>query len=185
MRPRIVLAAAAALTVFVGSGAVAQPSPAPSADVQVVSPNTDALVRRLMKAMHFEAQIDTMLGAMMPIMMEQQARQHPNLGPADQKVILDTVREVMREKFTPKLIERAVPIYAATFSESELTQMVAFYESPVGQSIITKMPAMAPKIAEAARELIPEATGDMARAMCAKVNCLQPTPAPVPKVKSS
>jgi hypothetical protein len=185
MRLRIVLAAAATLTFFVSSGAVAQPAPAPRAVGQAVSPNTDALVRRLMKAMRFEAQIDIMLGAMMPLMMEQQAREHPNLGPADQKVILDTVREVMREKFTPKLIERAVPIYAATFSESELTQMVGFYESPVGQSIITKMPTMAPKIAEAARELIPEATADMARAMCAKVNCLQPTPAPVPKAKPS
>jgi hypothetical protein len=135
--------------------------------------------------MHFERQIDTLLGAMLPVMIEQQRQAHPSLSAADEKLIADTTREVMRDKFTPKLIARAIPIYAATYSGAELDAMLAFYESPIGQSVLEKTSSMSPKVAAVTRDLLPEVQAEMIRAMCAKMNCLQPGPAPQSKPKAS
>ena len=184
-RPTI---AAIALAFCLPAAALAQaPAAAPAAPQAQAAPapRAEALVRRYLAASHMEAQIDSLLASMLPVMMEQQARLNPKVTAEDQKMILETTRQVMRDTFTPKLIERAIPIYASTFSESELEGMVAFYESPTGQAVLAKNPLVAQKIAGVTRDLMPEATTAMVQAMCAKMNCLQPTPAPMPKAKPS
>ena len=35
----------------------------------------------------------------------------------------------------PQLVERLVPIYASRFSRAELTQLIAFYRSPIGKHL--------------------------------------------------
>jgi len=187
MRHRIPLIALAAIVAAGPLAAAAQTSPpAPvAAAPAAVTPKTEALVRRMMKAMKVENQVDQMLGAMLPVMAEQQFKANPQLTEADRALIVETTRQVMREEFTPKLLARAVPIYAATFNESELEQIVAFYESPPGRSIIEKMPSLGPKIAEAARELMPELAPAMMRAICGKVNCAAPPAGTMPKPKPS
>jgi len=39
-----------------------------------------------------------------------------------------------------KLEPEYIKIYQDTFSEEEIQGMITFYETPVGQSVITKMP---------------------------------------------
>jgi len=185
MRHRVPLIALAAILAAGPLTAAAQTPSTAAAAPAPVTPKTEALVRRLMKAMKFENQVDQMLGAILPVMAEQQFKAIPHLTEADRALIVETTRQVMRDEFTPKLLARAVPIYAATFSESELEQMVAFYESPAGQSIIEKMPSMSPKIAAATRDLMPELAPAMMRAICAKVNCAAPPTGTMPKPKPS
>jgi len=177
----VLMASASASSVAQVPGGATSP---PAAQVRP-SPKAEALVRRYLAAAHIDAQIDLMLGTMLPVMMEQQARLNPKITADDQKVILETTRQVMRDTFTPKLIERAVPIYASVFSETELQGMVAFYESPTGQAVLAKNPKVAQEVAAATRDLMPEATAAMMQAMCAKMNCFQSTPAPTPKAKAS
>jgi len=148
------------------------------------SPRSEALVRRYLKAIHFEQLIDTMMGSMLPLMSEQMSRQYPSITPEQRAMISGIVRDAMRESFTPKMIERMTPIYAQTFSESELEAIVTFYESPVGQAVVEKTPSLAPKSAEVARQLMPDIQKEVTTRLCAKIDCLQ-TAQPAPKPKAS
>lgn len=41
------------------------------------------------------------------------------------------------------LVDSLAPVYAGRFSKSELQQLLAFYESPVGRHVVTEQPAIA------------------------------------------
>jgi hypothetical protein len=163
--------------------ALAQPAPAvPSAPAEPVTPAKLALVRRYLQAIHYERLVDQLLSAMLPVVAENLARQHPDLSSDKQKVIVDVVRGVMREKVTPQILERLAPIYAATFTEPELRAIVDFYESPAGQAVMAKAPALAPQGALILRSLLPEMQAEVARRLCEQLRC---NAAPAAKPKAS
>lgn len=89
-------------------------------------------------------------------------------GDAEEKKAIadDTVAMMttMREKMYP-LIE---PIVAETFTEAELEPIVAFYESPAGQTLIAKQPEMTAKLAPVLKTLLPEIMSDMMARVCAR-----------------
>jgi hypothetical protein len=77
-------------------------------------------------------------------MMEQQFTQ---MGASEDmkpilKKYLDKLFNVMEQSLSwQNLKEDMISIYVNVFSEDELKGMLAFYKSPVGQSVIGKMPA--------------------------------------------
>lgn len=163
------LAAALAVgLIWLAAPAAAEPAPAPPA-AATASPQAVALVRRYLAAIHFERNMDSMQAAMLPVIVEQAERTHPNLTAEDQQMLVEVVRHVMREKMLPKMIDRMVPIYATTFTIPELQAMVNFYESPVGRSIADKTPTLAPKSAEVTRALMPEMMGEMLKELVARM----------------
>jgi uncharacterized protein len=172
-----------ACAVVTGPGSVSAQAPA-APPAAAVNPKAEALVRRYLAAIHFEQLLDTMMGSMIPLMTDNLSQQYPSLTAEQREEIGVVVRDTMREDFTPKMLARMVPIYAQTFSVSELEAMVAFYESPAGQTIMKKTPGLAPKSAEVARELLPGMQKDVVARLCAKVDCFggkaQPPPKPRP-----
>ena len=183
---RIVVLACAVAVLGTASAAGAQPAAAPAAPApaaQSVTPAKLALVRRYFQAIHYEKLVDSMMGSMLPVMTEAMARQHPNLTAAQQQLITDVVRQVMREDMTPKIMQRLEPVLAATFSEAELQAMVAFYESPTGRAVVERMPALAPQSAVVMRSLIPEMQAEVVRKLCAELGCCDAT-APSPRKSS-
>jgi hypothetical protein len=176
------LALALAATAAAPPARAQAPAPASAA---APSEKTVKLVRRVLAATHMERQVDVMMTNLMPVLMEQQAKLHPNLTADDQKMILELTHKIIMEDFFPKLVERSVPIYASVYSDDELEAMARFYESPTGQAILAKAPLITPKVAEATRELMPQAMSEMVRQLCAKMNCLQSPPAAPPRPKAS
>jgi hypothetical protein len=130
-----------------------------------------ALVRRYLRAIHYDKLVDGMMGSMLPVMAESTARSQPDLTATRQKLVVEVVREVMHDKMLPEMTERLVPIYAATFSESELQAIVTFYESPPGQAVVAKAPALAPQAASVLRSLMPEMQAEVMRRLCVRLNC--------------
>ena len=131
-------------------------------------------MRRYLTAIHFEQTLDNMMGALMPLMAKNALQQYPNITEEQRGAIGDVVRDAMREDFTPKMIERMIPVYAQAFSESELEAMVAFYESPAGQSIVRKTPSLAPQErGDRPWELVPEIQKGVMRRLCAKDRLLR------------
>jgi hypothetical protein len=167
MIARIFLAAGvAAGALLLTSPALAQTAAPPPA--AAVNPQAEALVRRYLAAIHFERSMDVMQSAMLPVFAEQARREHPEMTAEDQQMLVDIVRQVMRERLMPKMVDRMVPIYAATFTMAELQAMVNFYESPVGRSITDKIPTLAPKSAEVTRALMPEMLGEVLKELLAR-----------------
>jgi hypothetical protein len=147
--------AAAACAAILSAQPAAAASPATTPAASQANTEAEALVRRYFAAIHFERTMDVVQAAMLPVIAEQTAREHPALTDQDREMIAEVVRKVMRDKVMPQMIDRMVPIYAAAFTRDELEAMVAFYESPLGRSITDKAPSLAPKSAQIVRDLMP------------------------------
>jgi uncharacterized protein len=74
-----------------------------------------------------------------------------------QTKILDLVKaRISWEKMRPQYVK----LYAETFSDGEISGMLAFYGSPAGRAMLEKMPALVTKIMEVAqaqmKDVLPE-----------------------------
>ena len=105
---KTLIAAAAALALMtplcVHAATPADRAPAAAA-APAANPEAEALVRRYLAAVHFERTMDSMQAAMLPVIAAQTARSN-NLTADDQKMVVDIVRQVMRDKMMPKMIIR-------------------------------------------------------------------------------
>lgn len=50
--------------------------------------------------------------------------------------------ELMKEVHPDDLVNMVIPIYDQNFSEEEINGMLAFYSSPVGQKVLSKLPVI-------------------------------------------
>lgn len=69
-------------------------------------------------------------------------------APADKKALLESYQakanaELNRAIGWDKLKPDMIKLYTSTFSEAELKDMMAFYQSPVGRKVLEKMPMLA------------------------------------------
>lgn len=156
--------------------AAAAPALAQSkAAAQAPDAKREALARRYIKAANIEKTMDAMLASLLPVMAQDQERRHPGLTAEDRKMLEDILRETSREFMMPRMIDKFVPIYARTFTTEELEALVAFYEAPLGRSITDKAATLAPASAQVMREVLPEMQEEMARRLCARIQCETPT----------
>jgi uncharacterized protein len=157
----------AAAAVFAGTPAICADAPVPNA-------HSLELARKLFSEMHMEQLMGNMVRQMAPAMMEQTRKRNPNLSAADAQVISDAMAASM-DDLMKKVTERSIPLYASTFSEKELQDLVNFYDGPTGQAMLAKMPVLMSKIAPMAAELAPEMVTDMTKRICAKTDCSKRT----------
>ena len=127
------------------------------------------LAHRYIAAIHMDRTIDQTLNAIMPAMLAS-APKNDKLTDKDRQMLLEVTAEVTRDMMT-KMIARMEPLIADTFSEEELQGLVSFYESPTGQSFVSKSPQLAAKMAPMMKELIPETQAEMVQKICARMDC--------------
>jgi uncharacterized protein len=106
---------------------------------------TEASVRQLLEIMQLHKSLDS-IAAQMDKMMEiaaAQAAQGGSLPPSGQKSIercRADLHEVIRDDFSwDKMESIYVQIYQKTFTQREVDAMIAFYKTPMGQSIVAKL----------------------------------------------
>ena len=117
----------AALTLAVAAAPIAAQQPAADAAHR-------AAVRRLMEVTRVremtEGNVDGMLAA--------QLRQMPQLA-----AYAGVLREFYREQMDWKLLEPELTrVYLEVFTEPEVRELIVFYQTPLGQKLLTKMPAL-------------------------------------------
>jgi hypothetical protein len=69
------------------------------------------------------------------------------------------------------MFEAVAPVYADIFTLEELQALVAFYQSDVGRSMMSKSYAAAPRIATAIQGILPELMADMGDQLCNRFEC--------------
>jgi uncharacterized protein len=74
-------------------------------------------------------------------------------------------------KMVPKIVESRVNGYARTFTEQELSDMLAFYQSPSGRSMAAKTPQLTQAMVGDLAGLAPQMRRDMGEEACAKLTC--------------
>jgi hypothetical protein len=156
------MAGLAAVGVLVCTPALAE-DPAPN-------PHSVELVRKLFTEMRTDTLMGDMIRQMAPAMMAQARQRNPNLSAADAQAISDATSASM-DAMMKKMIDRSVPLYASTFSEKELQDLVDFYDTPTGRAMLVKMPVLMSKMAPIAAGLAPEMVADMTQRICARTDC--------------
>jgi hypothetical protein len=112
---------------------------------------TSASVEKLLAVTEVEKLLESVqqqVDGMLKNTMEQ-ATQGETVSPAEQK-ILDTFRQksvaTINDQISfDKLKAIYVQIYSESFSQEEIDQLIAFYESPTGKMFVAKMPLVMQK----------------------------------------
>jgi hypothetical protein len=175
---RLLLAATVSLVLLGAGGAFAAdaPKPAPAAQVEP-SAKALALTRRYIAAMHMDASMKPMLGGMLEAMTAQRVAGLPDLTDTQRSQLTSALNEATMESLDDglltKLMDRMVPGFASVYSEEELQAMVDFYEGPMGQAIVAKMPTLGPIAGKAAVEAMPEMQADLEKRFKAKIEALK------------
>jgi len=144
---------------------LAAAAPAPAASPAKPSAHATDLARRYIKAMRMEEAMTAVFNQFDPFV---------GLDVSNDKVDRNAMREAMVEaigEILPQWTDALIPYVAAAFSEAELEAMVTFYESPVGQSVVSKSQTLAKPSMEIMQALAPGLAGDMLARYCAKTTC--------------
>ena len=126
------------------------------ANADEISQRTTA--EELLRLMKADQMTKPLLNQMRSVMEQQFARMG---APDDMKPILkrytDRLFGVIDETLNwQTLKENTISIYTQTFTEDELKGMVAFYRSPIGQSVIDKMPMAMQRAMEIQQKSMPQ-----------------------------
>ena len=112
------------------------------------NPPSEASIKQLLEAAQAHKLIDSMMAQMDTFMKQtiQQATQGQQVSPKVQKDIDKREAETMailKEMLDwNKLEPMYVRIYQKSFTQAEVDGMIAFYKTPAGQAVISKMPAV-------------------------------------------
>ncbi|PHY20003.1 hypothetical protein CSW59_09130 [Caulobacter sp. BP25] len=135
-----------------------------------------ALTRRYIAAMRMEQSMKPMMLSMVDAMIEQQAQRYPNLNDDQRKrlagAVMAAVEDVYNNGLMARIADKMAPGMATVYSVDELKALVAFYESPIGQGIIEKMPALGQISGRAIMELLPEMQNDLQSRIVKNVEAL-------------
>lgn len=132
------------------------------------SPRRMALARQyldLMMTDQFEGVVHEMLGAEFENDSAMQA-----LPDEERRFILSLTAELTAD-MVPQMITEMVPVYAATFTEEELTALVAFFDTPMGHLIASKSVEVMPEANRAVMAVVPQLLEKMATRMCQHYGC--------------
>ncbi len=112
------------------------------------NPPSEASIQQLLEVGQAHKLVDTMTAQMDGYMKQimQQATQGQHITPEIQKGIDKREAEMMsmlKELLDwDKLEPMYVRVYQKSFTQGEVDGMVAFYKTPIGQALLTKMPAV-------------------------------------------
>ncbi len=134
-----------------------------------------ALAKRYVEAAHMADSVSTMMKQLRPMLMSQAEAQ---LDASEKKIIGDAF-DVAYEHYLKSYLNKITPILADTYSEEELTGIVAFYESPVGQAMLAKSPELQQKLVPVAMDLVPDLQADLKTEVCAHVSCEKTAKKPI------
>ncbi|MBU2885152.1 DUF2059 domain-containing protein [Gilvimarinus agarilyticus] len=119
------------LSMVVSVGAIAEESKRESVEELLRASNADALVDNIY------VQFDQMLSGMKAQM---------GIKPSEEEIFdkhMQKIVDLMREEMSwAKLKEPMIDIYLEHYTEQEVQDMLAFYSSETGQSMVAKMPAV-------------------------------------------
>lgn len=126
------IAACLVLLLALSQGAVAQPSDS-------IDPKALEAARALITATKATSNMELMIDAMVPSMIEVLKRDRADIPDAVIAKFVPEFRAEMQKGF-PQLTEMYARVYAQHFTLQELQDVAKFYDSPVGQKLITETP---------------------------------------------
>jgi uncharacterized protein len=134
-----------ALSLFIlaiaGSGAFAQDAvPAPSApQTSSADPEKITVATKILEETHTQNTMTALLNLMTPQMLAGIKQQMPTISEDTLKLISQMLPDEMKAEL-PKLVTMEAEVYASHFTLAELKALDAFYQTEVGQKVISETP---------------------------------------------
>lgn len=138
----------------------------------------------MVAALHMDRTFETLGDTLLP----QLTNTMPNaskLPPKIKEALISAAQEEMAA-LTPEMIKNATSVYARTFTERELEDATAFYESASGQAMLAKQRQIAEGLAPFSASYGVKMREGMIRRFCQKISCppelrnaLSPPEAPI------
>lgn len=154
---------------LVAAAAPALAQSAPEVEVRTARPADYEARAELVRRYFTAIQLDKLMNGVMEQMMAAMA-DDPRIPEEKQALI----RQVASEAFAvvaPQMMEASVEVYAVEFTHDELQQLVTFYESPVGRSLMTKSVMLTQRSNEIFGRFQPILQQEMERRFCARMDC--------------
>lgn len=109
--------------------------------VRAASDDDQLRTRALIELMGGGASVDQLMNLVYQQTVSALLAVNPNRGPAVQSFVDEFALPEIRAR-VPLMMEAAAGTFAQAFTEDELNEIVAFYESPVGQKLRRARPAL-------------------------------------------
>src|SRR3954463_5749936 len=146
------------LVLFVCSTLSSAQQPAPAAAKPAAEKPSREDVVKYLDALHVRRTMEQMLDGMRKQMKTGaeagMKHQLPNATPEQLAKITSIVDDSLSEIKVDELIEVVIPIYQEHISKADLQQVLAFYQSPVGQRLLDEQPAMMQESMQKSSELM-------------------------------
>lgn len=121
-------------------------APAWSTDAPTQAPPSDESLHRLIDVVQAQKLTENIRSQMGAVMMRsaKQALGDSKFDPEEEKIFtraMNRLTDVVMEQIAwPKMEPDILAIYKKTFTQKEVDDLVAFYQSPSGQAVVQKMP---------------------------------------------
>lgn len=89
---------------------------------------------------------------------------------AGRKAARAIMQDVMRQ-FLPKILDAEAEVYAETFDEHQLGDILAFYQSPTGQALRQKLPELGARSGAEMNKLMPAIMEEALDRLCSQTTC--------------
>ena len=126
------------------------------------------LAQRYVSAMRMERTFEATMDAMSPGLLPPDE----NLPPEKREAILAAIRQVTGE-MVASLSREMAPMLVEVYTQKELEDVVAFYESPSGRAMIDKAPQLSARMAPLLRDLAPRMRTELRERLC-KISACPP-----------
>ncbi len=107
---------------------------------QALSVETATAARELVAIMRLDRQFKEIMPSVTQLLKGMITRGNP-LAERDYDALIPRMLEAMTERFS-EFAELQAAIYARHFTADELRELIAFYQQPIGQKLVDKMPAI-------------------------------------------
>jgi len=142
----------------------AQPSPAPRPSAERLR-----LARAVFEAQGGVANISATLDRAMEATPTNMPGDSTNAA-ANRRAARAVVQDVMRQ-FLPKILDAEANVYAETFDEHQLGDILAFYQSPTGQVLRDKLPDLGARSGAEMGKLMPAIVEGILDRLCSQTTC--------------
>ncbi len=106
------------------------------AHAQDVDPKALEQARKILELTNARATAEQMLSLLLPRLVDLVVRANPNKE-AEVRGLVDQYFEPSLREGLPELLDDSAKVYARHFTQQELTELAAFYGTPLGQKLIS------------------------------------------------
>lgn len=142
----------------------------PISGAPAVSDKKLDLIRELFVTLQMEQMMDQMMAATLDRMDLTGGRVLSTQQEAALRSLMGSLRRGMA-RLTPEILDAMAPVYARTFSETELRDVIAFYKSPSGKSYLQKGTAVMAEALASISAVTPKYVDYAEEDFCAQRSC--------------